>query len=208
MANSAQSRIERLERALAGPLPGAEAHRRLAPLTEEGRLRLIPHGEPGDVRAAVLVLLTWGPDGWELLLTERAASLRSHTGQLACPGGRLEPGESPIRAALREAWEETGLEPARVRVLGTLSPVRSPNSKGDVLPVVGVVASKPDLRLQESEVAHAFWIRLADLGEPRTELWELNGMRLQVPHWPVHRVPLWGLTAAIVAELVGVTGDG
>ncbi|MCW2587089.1 MAG: hypothetical protein JWN55_2605, partial [Frankiales bacterium] len=82
--------------------------------------RFLPPAEGGR-DSAVLVLFGEGPDGPDLLLIERAATLRSHAGQPAFPGGAQDPeDDGPVAAALREAQEEVGLDPASVDVLGQL----------------------------------------------------------------------------------------
>ncbi|MCZ9342939.1 CoA pyrophosphatase, partial [Streptomyces sp. TRM76130] len=88
--------------------------------------RFLPPEDGGGRQSAVLILFGEGERGPELLLMERAGSLRSHAGQPAFPGGALDPedgdpqGDGPLRAALREAEEETGLDPSGVRLFGVL----------------------------------------------------------------------------------------
>ena len=155
------------------------------------------------IRSAVLVLLTSrnAPHATHVLLTLRSSTLRSHTGQLSLPGGRIEPGETPEAAALRECEEETGISAHLPEILGRLSPITSPASKGAVLPIVAWLHEDAPIRIHPDEVEEAFWQPLDDLGEPVVTEWELRGMTMRVPHWPVHRVPLWGLTACVLSEL-------
>jgi 8-oxo-dGTP pyrophosphatase MutT (NUDIX family) len=153
------------------------------------------------VRSAVLVLLTPDPSGLRVLLTLRSATLRSHTGQISFPGGRIEAGETPEEAALRECEEETGIGAALPGPVGRLSPISSPASPGAVLPVVAWMDAPPGLRIDPREVEEAFWLPLASLGDPVVEEWDLRGTKRLVPCWRVHRVPLWGLTACVLEEL-------
>ena len=88
-------------------------------------------------RGAVLMLFGEGEHGGELLLTERAHHMRSHPGQVSFPGGSIDPGETPVEAALREAQEETGLDPAGVDVFGELPELWLPPSNFAVTPVLG-----------------------------------------------------------------------
>src|SRR5690606_11539789 len=107
---------------------------------------------PGFRRAAVLVPLVEEPSGLSLLLTVRAPNLRSHAGQVALPGGRLEPGEDDVAAALREAAEEVGIAVPREEVIGELSDHPSP--AGYVArPVVARVPWPQPLRPDPDEVA-------------------------------------------------------
>jgi len=193
---------ERLIEALALPLPGAVAHRRMAP----SRLDEMMNGqkEEQEILSAVLVLLTSHPSlrsGQAVLLTLRSSTLKSHTGQISFPGGRLEPGETPEAAALRECEEETGIPAHLPEILGRLTPITSPASKGAVLPIVAWLHEDVPIRIHPDEVEEAFWQPLDELGEPLITEWELRGMHVLVPHWPVHRVPLWGLTACVLSEL-------
>lgn len=197
-AMSRDADLNRLRRALCGPLPGAAAHQRMAPAHRSddwaGR-----NDEP--IRSAVLVLLAPDAAGLSVLLTLRSAHLRSHTGQISFPGGRLEPDETPEQAACRECEEETGIPAHLPDVLGRLTPIRSPASPGAVQPIVGWVDEPAVPIIHPHEVEEAFWQPLAALGEPHVEEWDLRGTKRQVPCWHVHRVPLWGLTACVIEEL-------
>jgi len=198
---------ERLIDALARPLPGVTAHRKMAP----SRLDEMMNGqkEEKEILSAVLVLLTSPSSsshpslrsGQAVLLTLRSSTLKSHTGQISFPGGRIEPGETPEDAALRECEEETGIPAHLPEILGRLTPITSPASKGAVLPIVAWLHEQVPIRIHPDEVEEAFWQPLDDLGEPLITEWELRGMHVLVPHWPVHRVPLWGLTACVLEEL-------
>jgi 8-oxo-dGTP pyrophosphatase MutT (NUDIX family) len=192
---------ERLIEALALPLPGVVAHRRMAPF----RLDEMMNGqkEEQEILSAVLVLITSriAHRSSHILLTLRSSTLKSHTGQISFPGGRIEPGETPEAAALRECEEETGIPAHLPEILGRLSPITSPASKGAVLPIVAWLHEDTQIRIHPDEVEEAFWQPLDDLGEPLITEWELRGMHVLVPHWPVHRVPLWGLTACVLEEL-------
>lgn len=190
---------ERLIEALKGALPGVRAHEKMAPSGVRG------NGVSGqqEILSAVLVLLTShiAHRSSLVLLTLRSSTLKSHTGQISFPGGRLEPGETPEAAALRECEEETGIPAHLPEILGRLTPITSPASKGAVLPIVAWLHEDVPIRIHPDEVEEAFWQPLDELGEPLITEWELRGMKMLVPHWPVHRVPLWGLTACVLSEL-------
>lgn len=190
---------ERLIEALKGALPGVRAHEKMAPSGVRG------NGVSGqqEILSAVLVLLTShiAHRSSLVLLTLRSSTLKSHTGQISFPGGRLEPGETPEAAALRECEEETGIPAHLPEILGRLTPITSPASKGAVLPIVAWLHDDVPIRIHPDEVEEAFWQPLDELGEPLITEWELRGMKMLVPHWPVHRVPLWGLTACVLSEL-------
>jgi 8-oxo-dGTP pyrophosphatase MutT (NUDIX family) len=98
----------------------------------------LPPADAGARPGAVLVLFGEGPQGPDLLLTERAHDMRSHPGQVSFPGGAVDvTDESPIAAALREAQEETGVDPSGVEVFGTLPALWLPPSNFAVTPVLG-----------------------------------------------------------------------
>ncbi len=193
---------QRLIEALKGELPGMAAHSVMSPYRlDEG---MNGRKDEEEILSAVLVLLTSHPSlrsGQAVLLTLRSSTLRSHTGQISFPGGRIEPGETPEAAALRECEEETGIPAHLPEVLGRLSPITSPASKGAVLPIVAWLHEDVPIRIHPDEVEEAFWQPLDELGEPVVTEWELRGRNMLVPHWPVHRVPLWGLTACVLSEL-------
>lgn len=152
--------------------------------------------------AGVLVMVTLA-DG-RLLLTKRSSALRHHPGQVAFPGGKVDPGDDgPVGAALREAREEVGLDPATVRVLGTLAPHLTVTGF-EVTPVVAVVEA-PFLPVPEAgEVAEAFFVPFAHLTDParfRIEARRWQGVERRyyaVPWGPYYT---WGATARILRGL-------
>ena len=152
--------------------------------------------------AAVLIAITDRPEPG-LLLTVRREHLRTHAGQVAFPGGRLDPGEDAVSAALREAHEEILLEPASVDLVGTLDPYRTVTGYV-VTPVLGVVA--PDLPLQphEHEVADLFEAPLAFLLDPanhqrRSALLQARERHYYEILWNDRRI--WVATAAMIVNL-------
>jgi 8-oxo-dGTP pyrophosphatase MutT (NUDIX family) len=147
-----------------------------------------------------------------VLLTRRAASLSTHAGEVAFPGGRADAAEPPLDAALREAREEVGLERAAVqRVLGSLAPVTTARATALVVPVVAVLSGLPVLRPNPSEVARAFDVSLASLAGPgvfREERWPMpGGGDRSIDFFEVAGETIWGATARILrALLVAVLG--
>ena len=136
-------------------------------LSEAFRTRRFGPEEIGTSReAAVLVLLTSGEDP-EVVLIERAAALRKHAGQIAFPGGAVEAGETAEAAALREAWEEVGLDASQVTVLGRLPAARIPVSQFHVHAVVAWWAGAGELVPQPGEVAQVLRVPVSALVAPR-----------------------------------------
>ncbi len=105
--------------------------------------------------AAVLIGLVERPEGLGVILTRRADTLRSHTGQVALPGGRQDPGETPWATALREAEEEIGLHPSHVTLVGLSTPYRT-GTGYHVTPVVGFIKPGFTLEANPDEVAEIF----------------------------------------------------
>ncbi|HEV7227384.1 CoA pyrophosphatase [Brevundimonas sp.] len=158
----------------------------------------------GDVvEAAVLVVLAQAAAGPEVILTRRADTLARHTGQIAFPGGRLDPGETAVEAALREAWEEVGLSPDDVSLLGLGDRYRT-GTGYLVTPVVAWADAPPRLTPSPAEVAEIFavpWAHLVDPANRRRDHYELEGVRRHF--WSIdwrNRV-IWGATAGMIVAL-------
>jgi 8-oxo-dGTP pyrophosphatase MutT (NUDIX family) len=152
--------------------------------------------------AAVLIAVTDRAEPG-LILTVRRENLRTHAGQIAFPGGRVEPNEEPVAAALREAHEEILLDPAAVELVGAIEPYRTVTGYV-VTPAIGVVP--PDLPLQphEHEVAELFETPLAFLLDPanvRRQSALLQGRERHYYEivWDGRRI--WGATAAMIVNL-------
>jgi 8-oxo-dGTP pyrophosphatase MutT (NUDIX family) len=165
------------------------------------RLEADPKGESG-----VLVPLFEEAGETRVILTRRAAHLRSHTGQVAFPGGRLEPGEDAVAGALREAHEEIGLDPAEVEVLGELGSLMTVSSGSRITPFVGGLAGRPRLSPNPAEVARIFDVSLAELVTDevyREERWDLPGQDDRPMHFfELEGETVWGATARILSELL------
>jgi 8-oxo-dGTP pyrophosphatase MutT (NUDIX family) len=162
-----------------------------------------------DPRASAVLCALWD-DGGEavVLLTRRSASLRFHTGEVSFPGGRIDPGETARQAALREASEEVGLDPAAVEIVGQLPALATLSSRSAITPFVAVVAGTPALAPNPTEVERAFSVPLATLmaeGVFHEERWDAPGAGPR----PVYFFDLpgdlvWGATARMLWDLLGV----
>jgi len=178
-------------------------------LTERKRRSL---AIPDFRSAAVLVAITTDSQP-TLILTRRGATLPTHQGQIAFPGGKLEPGEDAIQAALREAFEEVALEPSAVRVLGLMHDVWTPQGF-QVTPVLGVISADAPLEPQLGEVAALLRVPLADLRQitPRQEVrlepplggrWPPGVVEpRQILHYDWRGMDIWGMTAFVIEELL------
>ncbi len=193
-----------LSRALSEQLPGWEAQQRMMPRYRDGSHRVF--SPPPDARQSAVAVVISGGQRPSVLLTLRSAQLRHHRGQISFPGGRIESGETPRDAALRELREEVGIEPTLVVVLGSLTSLYTPPSNSAIVPIVMSCAYPLECRLDAAEVEESFWVELAALSDTAIEEeWELPYGRMIVPHWRIHRrVPLWGATAMILSELLAL----
>lgn len=182
-----------------------------ATITARELTRFVPPAGFNGRQGAVLMLFGEGPQGPDVLLTERAHHMRSHPGQVSFPGGGLDPGDaSPQAAALREAQEETGLDPAGVDVFGTLPQLWLPPSNFAVTPVLGWWERESAVSVVDpDEVESVHRTPIAELIDP--------AHRITVTHPSGYRSPgfligdgkdliLWGFTAGILSRLFDFIG--
>lgn len=171
-----------------------------------------PKMRPSRVPAAVLVPLVENSAGLSVLLTKRTAHLDHHAGQISFPGGKMESTDAdPVAAALREAHEEVGLDPARVEILGLLD--RYTTITGFLVsPVVGLIRPPLELRLDPFEVAEAFEVPLSFLLDPanrqRHYRESADGLRRYYYAMPYGAYYIWGATAAMLVSFAEALGFG
>jgi 8-oxo-dGTP pyrophosphatase MutT (NUDIX family) len=163
--------------------------------------------------AAALLLIYPHDDAWHVPLTVRGSSLRHHTGQVSLPGGRLDAGETIEEAALREAYEEVGVIPSQVEVLGRLTALPVYVSGHLLHPVVGFAPRRPDFTLASHEVDRLIEVPVSLLREPDRILWEERTRILppqgvmNVPYFDVVDARVWGATAMVLAEFIALVDD-
>ncbi len=167
-------------------------------------------GRPSAVLVAVF------EEGGEarVILTVRSSRLRSHRGEVAFPGGRLDPGETVEEAALREAFEEVRLDPASVSLVGHLTAMPTVSSNSLVTPVVATLADRPELSAAPDEVDRVFDVGLHELvadGAFREEWWSIpgrpgadgrSGGEFPVWFFQAGEEIIWGATARVLTELL------
>jgi len=195
-----------LRERLAGTLPGLEAQLRFMPTPAPARTGWKPGEFPSDARiAAGLLLLYPGEHGPSIALTVRASGLRRHPGQISLPGGATDPGETLVQAALREAHEEIGVDPAGVRILGELTPVYVLVSGFTLHPVVGITHHRPTFAPAAREVEAVLEVSVADLQDAsriRHGTRTREGVAIEYPYFDLLGHQVWGATAMILGEFI------
>lgn len=163
-----------------------------------------PLPRPPYAAAAVLIPVVDHPQEATVLLTQRVQSLRTHSGQIAFPGGRIDPGDrSPASAAMREAWEEIGLDARRITPIGYLDPYLT-GTGYKIIPTVAIVEPPVHLTLNPAEVADAFEVPLGFLMAPANHLRhsrEFGGTLRNFYAMPYAERYIWGATAGMLRRL-------
>lgn len=184
-------------------LPVAEGARRIrgTDLTQF----LPPEGKEVR-RGAVLMLFGEG----DVLLTERAHHMRSHPGQVSFPGGGIDPGETPVQAALREAWEEIGVDPGGVEIFGSLPELWLPPSNFAVTPIMGWWREPGPVRVASPDEVHEIHrVALRELFAPEHRIEVRHPSGWHSPGFLIgddKDVILWGFTGGILTRFFSFLG--
>jgi 8-oxo-dGTP pyrophosphatase MutT (NUDIX family) len=162
----------------------------------------------GGRPSAVLMLFATGPQGPDVLLIERAASLRSHAGQPAFPGGALDPGDvGPVAAALREAQEEVGLDPASVEIIAELPALFIPVTGYVVTPVLAWWRAPHAVQpVDTGEVAAVVRVPVSELVDPANRQRVRHPSGWVGPAFTVGGLVVWGFTAGLLDRLLRLGG--
>ena len=200
----AQETILRLRTALAGELPGRRAYKEAFP--GGFGTRSLPEGVAAD-RAAVLLVLHPDPlgDRFQIPLIVRTESMFHHAGQVGLPGGAVDDGEGVHQAALREAFEEIGLDPQKVQILGELSPITIPISRFEVHTVVGYSPAPIVYLPHDREVMRVILADPDHLADEGPSSWidrVGHGGTSRHPAYAVEGEAVWGATALILSEFL------
>ena len=177
-------------------LPGSESWP--ASLREQLEATLTPAG-------VLIPMFDRGDSGFSLLLTQRAAELKHHAGQISFPGGRMEPDDADIGVtALRETHEEVGIAPEQVSVIGYLEPMPTVTGYA-VTPVIGLVEPSTELEIDKTEVEFAFEVPLSFLLQStnrRLVERDVHGQKVPMVEFHYYGHRIWGATAFIILSLV------
>ncbi|HEX9259507.1 MAG TPA: CoA pyrophosphatase [Acidimicrobiales bacterium] len=162
---------------------------------------------PGARHSAVLVALFDQGQGAEVILTRRAWHLSSHRGEVSFPGGRSDPGETAVQAALREAEEEILLDPRLVTIVGELDHLATVVSRSLIVPVVAVLDDPPEVAPGTSEVDRVLTVPLHDLMRDdtyRQEIWGAPPLDRPIHFFELDDETVWGATARILVQLLAL----
>lgn len=172
-------------------------------------MRMARHFQPNSRPAAVLCALFDEDGEAHVILTRRSSNLRSHTGEVSFPGGRLDEGEPAVAAALREAHEEVGIDPAAIDILGTLTSLVTVTGLALITPFVGALAARPRLLPNPAEVERAFDVSLTELVSDdvfREEMWSFPGEDGRaISFFELWGDTVWGVTAWMLRDLLELT---
>ena len=171
----------------------------------------LPAPDPGQGARASAVLVLFGQEpgaGPDVLVLQRAATMRNHAGQVAFPGGAVDPGDAdPAATAIREANEEVGLDPAGVRVVATLPPLWIPVSNYVVTPVLAWWRRPhPVGPVDQAEVARVERLSVAELVDPEHRLRLRHPSGWIGPAFRVRDLLVWGFTAGVLSTLLDLAG--
>ncbi|MGB7450304.1 MAG: CoA pyrophosphatase [Ornithinimicrobium sp.] len=170
--------------------------------------RFVPSPDSEARQSAVLMLFAPGSGGTEVVLTQRAATLRAHAGQVSFPGGGHEEGDvSATATALREAREEVGLRESEVSVLAALPPLHIPVSRYDVTPILGWWHSPGRIwARQRAEVQRVVRVPLDTLLDPATRFRVRHPSGYTGPGFAAGSLTVWGFTAGLLDSIFEVAG--
>ena len=188
----------KLTKKMNGKLPGRVSHEIMM---VKPRYKSIE--KKASTPAAVLILLYPIKDKWHFFLTKRTNNVEHHKGQISLPGGMLEKGESHKEAAIRETFEELGVQSEDINIIGPLTPLYIPISNFKIFPFVGWINSTPDLKIQSKEVSKVFSPSISSLTDPKTKKIKdsiLLGQKVKIPFFNLKNEVVWGATSMILSE--------
>ena len=198
---------EYIKSALAGSLLGMASHQKMMPPNR--RLKVANRDKRTLKPSSVMLLLFEEKGELFICLIKRPLTMTHHAGQIAFPGGRIDPGETVLETALRETWEEIGIPPEEIEVLGSLTELFIDVSGYLIQPFVGWLKEKPCFKLNKSEVEKLILFPLLRFRNSfeETVLVTITG-RLSVPCIKYDGDLIWGATAMILSEFYDALEEG
>jgi len=194
---------ENIAKVLENELPGAKSHRKMLP--PQRVLQAPPQTKTQIKQSSVLLLLFKENNELMACLIKRSAHMKHHAGQIALPGGKIEKGETAIETALRETFEEIGIEPEKIIILGKLSDFYVEVSRFQIQPIVGWIQNRPVFKTNHDEVEKVIIFPLKKIKPPfcKIEMETVKG-KTEVPCIRFGDETIWGATAMILAEFSDV----
>lgn len=196
--------IQNLVKRLEGEKPGLHAQLAMAPNPRPGQV-VCPDMEVSCLKAGVMVLIYPCVHEPCLVLLRRTSSVLHHKDQIGLPGGQIESSENFEQAALRETWEELGVPPDKIKIIGSLTPLYVPPSHFCIYPVVGLAQEPLSFKPHPREVAEVIEVplrHLQDSRQTRREVWTIDGRPVEVPFFAYGHHKIWGATAMVLAEFL------
>jgi 8-oxo-dGTP pyrophosphatase MutT (NUDIX family) len=202
---------ENLHNEIQKGLPGTDVQWQMA--SSDRYVRDFPRVPGDDARAAaILILLFPENESIHTVFMQRPDYDGVHGGQISFPGGKREPEDTDeIQTALREAHEETGIDPGHVEVIGTLTPLFIPVSNMVVAPVIGWAKAKPIFNYKPEEVLFLIDADLKRLMDPsiiKTKLFNVRGQSINIKYFDYDSNTIWGATAMMLHELLVIIRKG
>ena len=208
--------MNKLRDSLAKELPGIKSWERMAVKSQEGNSieseslqkysKWLTEEKLSVMKtAAVLIGFFEKGNNWYFPLIKRPMHEKNHPGQIALPGGARENNETLEETALREAFEEVGIIPNNVEIIGKLTPLPVPVSNYLIYPFVGIINKEPEWKINKDEVAELIILKLDDLIEADdgySENWDLRGNKVKVPVFKLSDKTIWGATATVLCEML------
>lgn len=204
--------VDKLKVRLSMPLPGMEAQLRMAPPKRLPTDVYLKMKDVNPKRSAVLVCFYPKQESVYTVLMQRPNEQGYHSSQVSFPGGKVEKGDVNFeQTALREAYEEVGINPAEIEVIGHLSAVYIPVSNFLVHPVVAVAPTAPDFRMNITEVQEIIETDCSVFLNPQIKSTAVflssGGLSVEAPFYHINRFRIWGATAMMISELEEVIRD-
>jgi len=194
--------FDNLKKELEKELPGLSAQLKMAPAERPFG------GSSKGLRAGVLVLLYLKNQDIYLALIQRPEYNGPHSGQISLPGGKYEDSDKTlVQTAIRESYEEIGVNPDEIEVLGSITPLHIPVSNYLVQPVVGRYKSNPVFKPDLIEVEKILEVRLKDLINPENKSakeFAFGSLRFDAPIYKPDNLVIWGATAMILSEFIEI----